>query len=101
MKMMSNTSRTSISGVTFISQVWPRFWPVAIPIKISFEVLLCSASRRRLRGGRRKRILLLFHIGQQAQIVHPGGTNVVHHLNHPLVICTCIGAEIDDLVGAV
>src|ERR1700684_2319984 len=107
MKMISNTSRTSINGVTFMFAFWPPLGPTAIAISISsttclLPVLLLSACRCRWRCDRRRSkrtVLLLF--GQKSELVYAGGTDIIHHLHYPSELRPRVGLEKNTLVGAI
>src|ERR1700693_4225487 len=105
MKIISSTSRTSISGVTFMFAFWPPLEPIAIAI---IDLLYCycvllPARRCRYRGsGRRRRKgpgLLL--IGQKAELVHTGRAHIVHHFDHPAELRPGVGLEKDPFLGLV
>src|SRR5690348_14004761 len=96
MKMISSTSSTSISGVTFMSAVGP---PPAPPTAIPIVVLLLPGGRDGRRGRGCAGILALF--GQQAQIIYAGCTHIIHYLHHRAVLGAGIGADKNALVNAV
>src|SRR5437868_6398963 len=116
MKMISSTSNTSISGVTFMSEVGP---PPGPPIVIAITRVLsdsldhesetratqallsgrrrCCRSRCRRRRGSARFALL----GKQTQLVHSGRADIVHHFDHIAVPGSLVGANEDTLVDAV
>src|ERR1700675_2764684 len=95
MKMMSSTSNTSMSGVTFMFAFGPPLGPTAIPI---FDLLyLLPAGGPRGRGQSSG----LFLVGQQAKLVHARGTNVIDHLDHRAELCPRIRFDENAFVGPV
>src|ERR1700675_4873510 len=106
MKIISNTSSTSIRGVTFMFAFWPPLEPIAIAI---IDLLYCycvllsvrrcryrrSATRRR---SKRSGLLL---IRQKAELIHTGRAHVVYDFDHPAKLCPGVGLEKDPFVGAV
>src|SRR5271168_2576330 len=77
MKMISSTSSTSMSGVTLMFALWPPLGPTAIPM-IVLLLLPC-------RGGWWRRWSAwrgLFLFGEQAQVIHTGGPDRIHHLHY-------------------
>src|SRR5208282_159297 len=102
MKMISNTSKTSISGVTFMFAFWPPLGPTAILINRSpiYDRVLLPARRRR--GARRRgKGSGLFLIRQKTELVHAGGAYIVDDFDHPAELRPHIGLEKDPLVGPV
>src|SRR5260370_7994333 len=73
MKMISSTSRTSMSGVTFIFAFWPPLGPTAIPM----VVLLLLAGRSRSCRGIWSGFLL---IGDHAHVINPPPPHPPHNL---------------------
>src|SRR6266446_1300604 len=109
MKMISSTSNTSISGVTFMFAFWPPLEPTAIDITdllylrclcykaVLLPARMCRWSCDRWRG--KGSSLLL--IRQEAELVHPGRTNVVDDFNHPAELRPGVGFEKDPFIGPV
>src|SRR5580698_10742722 len=91
MKMISNTSSTSMRGVTLIFALWPP--PALTPIPIRSPLL---PARRRWRLG--SSFLL---VGQQTQLVDSGGADVVHYRHHRSELGPGISADEYALVKAV
>src|SRR5512146_2916341 len=78
MKMISSTSRTSISGVTLISAEGPPFPP---PTFILIEASLLFS------GGRRVLERSLFTLlGQKPKLVHTGRPHVIDDFYHSAVL---------------
>src|SRR5579863_299939 len=96
MKMISRTSNTSMSGVTLIFALWPPLGPTAIPIMLSLRSFGALLPGGRWRG---RVARLFFLVGQQAQVVHAGGADIIHYLHHGTELRPRIGADIDSLVG--
>src|ERR1019366_5341263 len=94
MKMMSSTSSTSMSGVTLIFALCPPPLPIAILI-VGSPLL---PTRRSGRGGVWSAFPL---IGQQAQIIHTGSADGIHHLHHIAVVGAGVRLDIDLFVRAV
>src|SRR6266700_5805502 len=95
MKMISSTSRTSISGVTLMTQLWPPLPPIAIAIKVSLSHLLGSAGRWCARG---LVLMLSSLLSEQAQIIHAGCTHIVHDVHHDFIASARISTEKNSLV---
>src|SRR5258708_23586274 len=98
MKMISSTSRTSISGVTLMTQLWPPLPPIAIAIKVSLSRLLGSAGRWCARG---LVLMLSSLLSEQAQIIHAGCTHVVHDIHHDFIASARISTEKNSLVRTI
>src|SRR5208337_5065604 len=84
MKMISSTSNTSISGVTFMFAVWPPLAPTTILIidllsvaSIALALVLLPARRRSCARRRRGHGSGLLLIRQKSELVHAGGANIV------------------------
>src|SRR4029077_2816230 len=105
MKIISSTSSTSISGVTFMFALWPPLEPIAIAIidlLYCYCVLLPARGCRYRGSGRRWRKgsgLLL--ISQKAELVHTGRAHIVHDFDHPAKLRPSVGFEKDPFIGAV
>src|SRR5579884_4108723 len=106
MKMMINTSSTSIIGVMLISDLGPLpDPPTAIAIEITPYELSCSDTSFR----RRSRALLLLLrcliildlFGQQADLIDARGTQVVDDGDHFFIPRPRIGADEHHFVDAV
>src|ERR1051326_2037751 len=91
MKIIRSTRRTSMSGVTLISAVWPP-----PPVVIAIRLFPSAVLRLRFVG-----VLFVFLFGQQPQLIDAGGANIVHHIHHGLVVGPRIGTHIHGLIGAV
>src|SRR5688572_29092443 len=79
MKMISNTSMTSISGVILMLELGPSCPPPPV-IAIAIPSLL-RAFRRAGRGGGRSGGSALLLFGQEPQLIDAGGADVVHHVD--------------------
>src|SRR3972149_363253 len=86
MKMMSSTNRTSMGGVTLMSEVGPPLFPVDIAISMcSFEIRSSSSPG--------------FALGDEADLVRPGVTTKVHDAKNVAVIQGLVSLEEKDLLG--
>src|SRR6476619_8623325 len=88
MKMTSSTSSTSLSGVTFMSELACGTSPLTT---FSAPKCLCACSMLLAsRRGSRRRVLAL---GDQADILDPGLPEVVHRFPDRAVLC--VGVAFD------
>src|SRR5271170_2883410 len=99
MKMMSSTSSTSMSGVTLMFALWPPPEPTAILIVDLLLISLTSLPRRR--SGGRSAWSAFPLVGEQAQIVHPGGAYGVHYLHYIAEVSAGIRLHVDAPVDAI
>src|ERR1700678_1149138 len=100
MKMINRTRRTSISGVTLISETAPPVFPPPIPIAISLinpapatqqvwplQRLTLLLRRRRRRAG------IVRSLRKQAKLAHSGRADSIDRIHHLAVVRTLIGAH--------
>src|SRR5947207_10310139 len=87
MKMISSTSKMSIIGVMLISPTAPPLLPVEKAMASNSSVLLV---RKLLSARRSARFALL---GQQADLIHPGGTHGIDGVFNGAELRTCISAH--------
>src|SRR3990172_6165730 len=86
MKMMSSTNRTSMRGVTLMSELGPPLFPVDIAISMcSFEIRSSSAPG--------------FFLGDEADLVRPGVTTEVHDAKNVAVLQSLVSLEEEDLLS--
>src|ERR1039458_490128 len=77
MKMMISTSSTSIMGVMLMSDFGPPVPPTAIDIR-----LLLFENSLALHRSRGRLLLCLDLVRQEAQLVHAGRLQILHHIQH-------------------
>src|SRR5579864_2666749 len=91
-KMISSTSRTSMSGVTLMFAFWPPLGPTAIPIVV---LLLLPARCIWRRRGLRSSFPLL---GEQAKVVHARGAHRVYDLDHIAEVGALVSLHVNAFV---
>src|ERR1039457_6341065 len=109
MKMISSTSSTSISGVTFMLALWPPLGPTAILIiDLLYRYCCIPVARPLLPACRRSgsrwwrcKVSGLLLIGQKAELIHAGGANIVDHLHHPAELRSHVGFQKHAFIGPV
>src|SRR5579862_9111880 len=101
MKMMISTSNTSIMGVMLISALGPPEPPTAIDIELLLLSFLLLALWRSPRGGRRRAWAVLRNrFGQQSQLIHARGTQVIDNVHYLFVAGARVGSQENHFVGA-
>src|SRR5277367_3909866 len=100
MKMINSTRRTSISGVTFMSDIAPPLFPPPIPIAISSSPLAAAA----LQFGSYKFASLLLRwrragivrsLRQKTKLAYAGRTDSIDRIHHLAVVGALIGPHED------
>src|ERR1700738_5284938 len=107
MKMISSTRRTSISGVTFMSDIAPPVFPPPIPIAVSSNApaLQVPASQpflyesKTLLLPRSRCCVRVMHLRQQSKLAHARRTDAIDRVHDLAIVRPRISAHKDLFTG--